>query len=78
MRVEIFIYHANEERESIRKIDYIKEALDRMLEVKLYVRILHDSKQQSLKKYAQLAEQIVGIEMHLNDWKQYYQKNQTK
>ena len=42
MRVEICIYHANEERESIRK------------------------------KYAMLAEQMVEIEKHLNDWKQYY------
>lgn len=72
MRVEICIYHANDERESIKKVEYINEALDRMLEVILYVRILHDSKQLSLKKYAILAEQMVEIEKHLNDWKQYY------
>lgn len=75
LRVEICIYHANDEKEPCRKVDYIKEALERMLEVKLYVRILHDSKQLSLKKYALLAEQMVEIEKHLNDWKQYYQSS---
>lgn len=48
-----------------------------MLEVKLYVRILHDSKQLSLKKYALLAEQMVEIEKHLNDWNQYYQNSKN-
>ena len=46
-----------------------------MLEVKLCVRILHDSKLLSLKKYALLCEQMVAVEKNLNDWKQYHQNN---
>lgn len=72
MRIEVCIYHANEEKDASRKVDYIAEAIDKMLEVKLSVRILHDSKQLSLKKYALLCEQMVTVEKNLNDWKQYY------
>ena len=53
-------------------VPYIGEALEIMLEVKLYVRILHDSKQLSLKKYALLCEQMVAVEKNLTDWKKYY------
>ena len=48
VRVEVCIYHANEEKGVNAKLAYIDEALEKMLEVKLYVRILHDSKQLSL------------------------------
>lgn len=75
VRVEVCIYHANTEKEASNKVDYIAEALERMLEVKLYVRILHDSKQLSLKKYALLCEQMVTVEKNLNDWKTYHQNN---
>jgi hypothetical protein len=75
MRVEICIYHAHGEKQALRKVDYIVEAIDRMLEVKLAVRILHDSKQLSLKKYALLSEQMVEIEKNLNDWKKYHLNN---
>ena len=74
MRVEVCVYHANERKSTEEELTYIGEALERMLEVKLHVRILHDSKQLSLKKYALLCEQMVLVEKHLNDWKQYYQK----
>ena len=72
MRVEICIYHAHTEKDIGRKAHFIAEALDRMLEVRLTVRILHDSKQLSLKKFALLCEQMVTIEKNLKDWKQYY------
>lgn len=42
-----------------------------MLEVKLSVRILHDSKQLSLKKYALLCEQMVMVEKNLGNWMKY-------
>ena len=35
MRVEVCIYHANDEKEPSRKLAYISEAQDKMLEVKL-------------------------------------------
>ena len=44
LRVEVCIYHAHDEKEASSKVVFIAEALDRMLEVKLAVRILHDSK----------------------------------
>lgn len=72
VRIEVCVYHANEEKEANEKLAYIGEALEIMLEVKLYVRILHDSKQLSLKKYALLCEQMVEIEKNLKNWKQYY------
>lgn len=72
VRMEVCIYHANENKEANEKLAYIGEALEKMLEVKLYVRILHDSKQLSLKKYALLCEQMVAVEKNLTDWKKYY------
>ena len=71
-RVEVCICHAHTEKKPPCKIEYIGEVLDRMLEVKLTVRVLHDSKKLSLKKYALLCEQMVTIEKNLKDWKQYY------
>lgn len=79
VRIEVCIYHANEKKDASEKLANISEALEKMLEVKLYVRILHDSKQLSLKKYALLCEQMVVVEKNLNDWKHYYSlKNQQK
>lgn len=75
LRVEVCVYHANTEKDTQRKMNYIEEALERMLEVKLCVRILHDSKQLSLKKYALLCEQMVTVEKNLNDWRNYHQNN---
>ena len=73
--MEVCIYHGNAEKESERRLGYLTEALDRMLEVKLCVRILHDSGQLSLKKYALLCEQMVMIEKHLDDWIKYHKKH---
>ena len=75
VRIEVCIYHANEEKSVNEKLAYIGEALEKMLEVKLHVRILHDSKQLSLKKYALFCEQMVGIEKNLKDWKKYHLNN---
>ena len=75
LRTEVCIYHANEEKETAEKIAYITEAIDKLLEVKLFVRILHDSKQLSLQKYALLCEQMVIVERHLKNWKLYNLKH---
>lgn len=70
LRMQVCIYHANAvERQE--KLTYITEALSLLIEVKLCVRILHDSKQLSLKKFALLCEQMVEIENQLIKWKQY-------
>lgn len=75
MRVEVCIYHAHTEKEIQRKVTFITEAIDKMLEVKLTVRVLHDCKQISLKKYALLSEQMVTIEKNLKDWKMFHLNN---
>lgn len=75
LRVEICIYHGNVETDAKSKLNYLAEALDRMLEVKLCVRILHDSKQISTKNYALLSEQMVMIEKHLRNWIKYHNKH---
>jgi hypothetical protein len=46
-------------------------ALGLLVEVKLCVRILHDSKQLSLQRFALLCEQMVDVENQLIKWKQY-------
>ena len=74
LRMQVCIYHANAvERQE--KLTYITEALSLLIEVKLCVRILHDSKQLSLKRFALLCEQMVEIETQLNKWKQYNLNN---
>lgn len=72
LRVEVCIYHAHDEKEVADKVKYIAVAIDKMLEVRLIVRILHDCKQLPLKKYALLCEQMVEIEKNLKDWKMYH------
>jgi hypothetical protein len=69
LRMQVCIYHANAEKQD--KLPYITEALGLLVEVKLCVRILHDSKQLSLKRFALLCEQMVEVENQLIKWKQY-------
>ena len=73
LRMEVCIYHANDRKEAERKTVYIIEALDNLIEVKICVRVLHDSKQLSLKQFAYLCEKMVEVEDHLKKWKTYYQ-----
>lgn len=72
LRMEVCIYHANDRKEAERKTAYIIEALDNLIEVKICVRVLHDSKQLSLKQFAYLCEKMVEVEDHLKKWKAYY------
>ena len=72
LRMEVCIYHANEQKEAERKTKYIIEALENLIEVKICVRVLHDSKQLSLKQFALLCERMVEVEEQLKKWKQYY------
>lgn len=73
LRLEVCIYHANDQKEAEQKRRYITEALENLIEVKICVRILHDSKQLSLKQFAYLCEKMVEVEDHLKKWKAYYQ-----
>ena len=71
LRLEVCIYHANDQKETEQKKRYITEALENLIEVKICVRILHDSKQLSLKQFAYLCEKMVEVEDQLKKWKQY-------
>lgn len=74
LRIEVCVYRANEEKDPVRKTFFINEALEKMIEIRLGVRILHDSKELSLKKYALLCEQMVEVEKNLKNWRKYNQK----
>jgi hypothetical protein len=72
LRMEVCIYHANDQKEAERKTKYIIEALDNLIEVKICVRVLHDSKQLSLKQFAYLCEKMVEVEDQLKKRITYY------
>ena len=72
LRLEVCIYRVNDQKEAEQKQRYITEALENLIEVKICVRILHDSKQLSLKQFAYLCEKMVEVEDHLKKWKAYY------
>lgn len=72
LRLEVCIYHANDQKDAEQKRRYITEALENLIEVKICVRILHDNKQLSLKQFAYLCEKMVEVEDHLKKWKAYY------
>lgn len=72
LRIEVCIYHANDQKEAEQKRRYITEALENLIEVKICVRVLHDSKQLSLKQFAYLCEKMVEVEDQLKKWKTYY------
>ena len=71
LRLEVCIYHANDQKDKEQKLRYITEALENLIEVKICVRVLHDSKQLSLKQFAYLCEKMVEVEDQLKKWKQY-------
>ena len=72
--MQILVYRANKEADKQKKVQYINEMLELLVVVKLCYRILHDSKQLSLNRFAQIAYDLVEIEKHLENWKQYNQK----
>ena len=74
LRLEVLIYRANAAADKEMKIRHIDEALDKIIEVKILTRLLHDSKQMNLKTYAISSEALVNIEKHLENWKKYNQK----
>ncbi len=75
-RIEVLVYRANKEADKVQKAGNIEQALELLVEVKLYFRILHDSKQLSVNRFAQIAFDVVGIEQHLENWKRYVEKKQ--
>lgn len=67
----IYIYKANG---SYEKQEFIKQARERMVVVKLQVRVLHDVKQISVKQFAMLADKMESISKQLASWEKYLKK----
>lgn len=65
------IYRANTMRD---KMESINDARQKMVAVKLQIRILHDLKQMPIKQYAQLCEMTESISKQLASWAKYYRE----
>lgn len=73
--VEVSVYRANAAKAG-DKLRHIADAQDRMVEACLYLRLLSDCQQITLKQYALCAEKAVAIETHLGQWHRYYAEPQ--
>ena len=71
----IYIYRANLTSE---KGPLIEEAREKLVPVKLLVRLLHDTQQLSTKQYAMLCEHLDTISRQLTAWQKYTQKEKAK
>lgn len=67
----IYIYKANG---SYEKQEFIEQARERMVVIKLQIRVLHDTKQISVKQYAMLADKMESISKQLASWEKYLKK----
>lgn len=63
--VMIDIYRANK---SIQKKEKIDNACDKMVVVKLKIRLLRDLQQMSIKQFAKLTEQTENVSKQLTAW----------
>ena len=77
-RIEVLVYRTNKEADRVKKAAHITEALELLVEVRLYYRILHDSKQLSTNRYAQIAFDMETVDKHLEQWRKYQQTPLTK
>lgn len=71
----IYIYKANG---SYEKQEYIEKARERMVVIKLQVRVLHDVKQISVKQYAMLADRMESVSKQLTSWEKYLKKTNAE
>lgn len=67
----IYIYKANG---SYEKREFIEKARERMVVIKLQVRVLHDMKQISIKQFALLADKMESVSKQLASWEKYLKK----
>ncbi|MDE5690894.1 MAG: four helix bundle protein [Alistipes sp.] len=71
----ICIYRANMTSE---KGPLIEEAREKLVPIKLLIRLLHDTQQLSTKQYAMLCEHLDTITKQLSAWQKYAQKDKNK
>jgi S23 ribosomal protein. len=65
MSLMVCIYHANS---SVDKVEHLNKAREYVVEIKLYIRLLHDMKLISVKRIALLTENIESISKQLTAW----------
>lgn len=65
MEMMLSIYKANLVYE---KAPFLSDARQKMVEIKLYIRLLHDLKQISIKKYAVISVSVESISKQLSAW----------
>ena len=65
------IYRANA---SVEKLPQIEAARERMVSIKLMVRVLHDMKQISTKQFALTCERMESVSKQLAAWQKYMAK----
>ena len=68
------IYRANA---SVEKLPQIEAARERMVSIKLMVRVLHDMKQISTKQFALTCERMVSVSKQLAAWQKYMAKDKS-
>ena len=69
------IYRANA---SVEKLPQIEAARERMVSIKLMVRVLHDMKQISTKQFALTCERMESVSKQLAAWQKYMAKDSDK
>lgn len=68
----INIYKANQAQEKAADVERCRQ---QMVEIKLYLRLLHDLKQLSVRRFALLSEKTENITKQLNAWHKTQLKN---
>lgn len=71
----VFIYQANARHE---KTEFIGKAREKMVVIKLNLRVLHDTNQISVKQYSMLVDKVVFINKQLTSWDKYIKKRNTE
>lgn len=72
MEMMLCLFRANRSRAKLGEVASCREHIE---EVKIYLRILHDLKQLSLKQYVLLCERAEAISKQLAAWDKYLTKN---
>jgi hypothetical protein len=69
------IYRANADDD---KVISLRDACEKVTSIKLCVRLLHDTKQISLKRFSYISKQTESISKQLNAWYKKYNKLMQK
>lgn len=73
MDMMVCIYHANRSMGD-DKLKYLKKSREYIVEIKLYIRLLIDLKQISIKKLAELTEKTESVSKQLSAWEKSVKK----